>query len=52
MKRKNIVIISIITIAAIFSAGAIYVCTKMLGPQTVPSVPASSALFPLISKDK
>ena len=35
LRRKNIVIISIITVATIFSAGAIYVYAKILGPQAV-----------------
>ncbi len=35
MRRKNVAIISMITIAAIFSAGGIYVYAKIVGPQTV-----------------
>jgi len=35
VKRKNVAIISMITIVAIFSAGGMYVYAKILGPQKV-----------------
>ena len=35
VNRKNVAIISMITIAAIFSAGRMYVYAKILGPQKV-----------------